>query len=66
MLYTICVLIFGVYIGQEYPNLPSIHTLAMTVLNKFQQNNQDNSDNSNILKQITMFFKGINNDSKNN
>jgi hypothetical protein len=36
MIYTIVVLLFGVYIGQEFNSLPSIKALSSSALEYFQ------------------------------
>ncbi len=46
MLYTIFVLFIGIYIGQEYPSVPPIKTLAINAsvaLQRFSQTSQDNT-----------------------
>jgi hypothetical protein len=48
MFYSILLLLSGIYIGQEYHNLPSVRVMSITILNYLKNlKNDSNGDNSN-------------------
>lgn len=52
MLYTILVLISGVYLGQEYSMIPSIRMLTLYVLNYVNSISNKQSENNDIQDDI--------------
>jgi hypothetical protein len=60
MFITLCLVSFGIYLGQEYPNLPVVKNVVFslfTYLNKFQKNNNEelNLNNSNEMDNSSKF-----------
>ena len=48
MFYSILLLLSGIYIGQEYHNLPSVRVLSIVILNYLKNLKNDNvNDNDN-------------------
>lgn len=47
MLYTFFVLMFGIYLGQEYPQIPSVKTTVQTLIEKFGNENELTQASSN-------------------
>jgi len=59
MLYTLCVLITGIYLGQEYDIIPPVKFLAIQVLYLFKNeidNDEENVDRMNGLFSIVRRF----------
>lgn len=59
MLYTLCTLFTGIYIGQEYPMIPSIKNTVInitnTILNMYNNNQEINK--TSLIKNIIDFFR---------
>lgn len=54
MLYSFVVLLFGIYIGQDYPMLPSIKILVVSLINN-QQIIKNPNQNSYYVQIINYF-----------
>lgn len=47
MLYSIVLILFGVYVGQEYQGVPCVKSVTLSLLRYIKDNKSDNSDNTN-------------------
>jgi hypothetical protein len=47
MLYSLIVLFFGIYLGQEYPGIPSIKMTYLESVKFLKQGNSESEDKSN-------------------
>jgi len=43
MLLSLSLITFGIYIGQEYPNIPSLKLIALQVFEYFQHKDENNT-----------------------
>ena len=67
MFYSILLLLSGIYIGQEYHNLPSVRLMSIVILNYLKNikntsdnnnnnNNDNNNNNNNYYSQLFSYF----------
>jgi uncharacterized protein YqgC (DUF456 family) len=48
MLYSVFLILFGVYVGQEYPVVPSVKLVALSLLRYIKDNSEKVEDNTNL------------------
>jgi hypothetical protein len=64
MFYSILLLLSGIYIGQEYHNLPSVRLISIAILNYLNNlknasdnpNNADNPNSNTYYSQLLSYF----------
>ena len=59
MFYSILLLLSGIYIGQEYHNLPSVRIMSIAILNylkNLKNDNENNNNDNNYYSQIFSYF----------
>ena len=62
MFYSILLLLSGIYIGQEYHNLPNVRSISIVILNYLKnisdngKDNDNDNDNDNYYSQLFSYF----------
>jgi hypothetical protein len=57
MFYSILLLLSGIYIGQEYHNLPSVRLMSIAILNYLNNlKNTNNNNNDNDYSNLFSYF----------
>lgn len=65
MFYSILLLLSGIYIGQEYHNLPNVRSISIVILNylkNIKNTSDNNNNNDNYYSQLFSYFLKTHND----
>lgn len=56
MFYSILLLLSGIYIGQEYHNLPNVRSISIVIINYLKNISDNHNDNDNYYSQLFSYF----------
>lgn len=61
MLYSVVLILFGIYVGQEYPVVPSIRLMSISLLHYIKQRNDEVQKETIDVQNEHTSFNNVNN-----